>query len=34
MCDLIRNWIGEILPQLTNSNLEIIKTKKYDLNNN
>ena len=28
---LIRNWGGETLPRLTNSNSEIIKTVKYDL---
>ena len=31
---LIRNWVGETLPQLTNSNSEIIKTEKYDPDNN
>ena len=31
---LVRNWEGKTLPQLTNSNSEIIKTEKYDPNNN
>ena len=31
---LIRNWVGKAFPGLSNSNSEIIKTEKYDPNNN
>ena len=31
---LIRNWVGKAFPRLSNSNSEIIKTGKYDPNNN